>query len=379
VTFPWANKIAQLYEEYDFEYLEFYYKREVSEFAVNGQAGKIILSFDYDASDSAPTTKQQVEDTVPHADAMPCTPMLRLPIDCARIRKNPAKFVRFSALPPNTDLKTYDAGNLFVSTVGCTNSSLIGELHVGYRCRLSEPVLEVAPFAGGSAHWSTLAGVTASNFASNVLQAGSSPQFQGVILSQAVASPFLQFPAGMSGNYFMVVSLQAQTSATAISLVGFTAGATALNVFNSGAPPGALRDNAPSQGSAAGTTAPIFLSAAFSIGATGGTVTWTNSTTVPTTGISGEVWVFQLAPTLLTETEEEEIHELQEENKLLNDRLSRIEQMLTASSSVPSWLGSRLSAEEKEDEDSEGNVYVPARPRKLPARAEAPLLESLRR
>jgi len=47
-TFPWANKIASLYEKYDFERLEFYYRREVSEFATNGQAGKVMLSFDYD-------------------------------------------------------------------------------------------------------------------------------------------------------------------------------------------------------------------------------------------------------------------------------------------------------------------------------------------
>jgi hypothetical protein len=72
-TFPWGYKIAALYEKYDFDYIEFYYKREVSEFAANGQTGKVMLSFDYDASDSPPTSKQQVEDTNPHIDGMPCS------------------------------------------------------------------------------------------------------------------------------------------------------------------------------------------------------------------------------------------------------------------------------------------------------------------
>jgi hypothetical protein len=140
-TFPWGNKIASLYEEYDFTKLEFYYKREVSEFATNGQAGKVILSFDYNASSPPPATKQQVEDMVPHQDGMPCTPVILLSVDCSRIRKNSSKFVRTGAQPANTDIKTYDAGNLFVSTQGNTNTNLIGELRVRYTCKLQEPVL----------------------------------------------------------------------------------------------------------------------------------------------------------------------------------------------------------------------------------------------
>jgi hypothetical protein len=149
-TFPWAYKIAALYEKYDFEQLEFYYKREVSEYASNGQTGKVILSFDYDASDAAPTSKQQVEDTVPHVDGMPCTPTIRLPIDCACIRNGPARYVRPGVQPTNTDIKTYDAGNLYVSTYGCAATSVVGELRVRYRCKFSEPVLESAGSAPGA-------------------------------------------------------------------------------------------------------------------------------------------------------------------------------------------------------------------------------------
>jgi hypothetical protein len=143
-TFPWGNKIASLYEKYDFLSCEFYVKREVSEYATNGQTGKVMLSFDFDASDSAPTSKQQVLDTIPHVDAMPCDPMIRLAIDCAQARKGPAKYVRPGLQPVNTDIKTYDIGNLYVSTSGCANTTAIGELHVRYSCRVEVPVLEAA-------------------------------------------------------------------------------------------------------------------------------------------------------------------------------------------------------------------------------------------
>jgi hypothetical protein len=152
-TFPWGYKIAGLYEKYDFEMLEFYFKREVSEYASNGQTGKVILSFDYDASDGAPTSKQQVEDTVPHVDGMPCSPMIRLPINCATMRNGPAKYVRPGSVPANTDIKTYDAGNFYISTYGCANTTVIGELRVKYRVRLAVPVLESTGTSNGGAQF----------------------------------------------------------------------------------------------------------------------------------------------------------------------------------------------------------------------------------
>jgi hypothetical protein len=70
-TFPWLAGEATQWEKYRFEYLEFYYEHDVSSFATAGTTGKVIMSFDYDAADSPPTTKQQMLDTQPHADGMP--------------------------------------------------------------------------------------------------------------------------------------------------------------------------------------------------------------------------------------------------------------------------------------------------------------------
>jgi len=148
-TFPWMAKTAGQFEKYRFEYLEFYYKREVSEFATDGQVGKIILSFDSDATDSAPATKQQMEDTEPHADCMPCENQ-SLVIPRAYLEMNTdAHYVRPGAQPAFTDLKTYDIGVLNVATQGILHNVVVGELRVRYRVRLFIPVLEnlAAPVA----------------------------------------------------------------------------------------------------------------------------------------------------------------------------------------------------------------------------------------
>jgi len=149
-TFPWLSTIAARFEKYRFDYLEFYYKREVSEFATNGQVGKVIMSFDTDASDAAPATKQQMEDTDPHVDALPSENM-RLVIPRAMLQTQlDSHYVRPGALPGNADIKTYDVGNLNVATQVIANNVAVGELHVRYRVELSIPVLENAGGLGAS-------------------------------------------------------------------------------------------------------------------------------------------------------------------------------------------------------------------------------------
>jgi len=140
-TFPWLSQEAKLFEKYRILGLEFYYRPQVSAFATNGQSGKVMLSFDYDASDAAPATKQQVEDTHPHADGMPYESVL-LSIDPKESVKQDSYFVRAGGLPGGSDIKTYDFGTLSVSTIGCNSTANIGELRVRYAIALHDPVLE---------------------------------------------------------------------------------------------------------------------------------------------------------------------------------------------------------------------------------------------
>jgi len=146
-TFPWLSKEAVLWEKYRFKALEFYYKPQVSAFATNGQSGKVMLSCDYDASDAPPTSKQMVEDTYPHEDAMPYNEV-RLRLEPQEMYdSSDAKYVRPGGLPGSTDIKTYDCGNLYVSTDGNANTTVIGELRVRYAVEFDVPILETTAAA----------------------------------------------------------------------------------------------------------------------------------------------------------------------------------------------------------------------------------------
>jgi len=163
-SFPWLANIAKNFEKYEFEYLRFIYKREVSEFATNGVTGKVIMSFDSDATDTAPTTKQQMLDTDPHADGMPCESFFMDIPQSILQRFNDAHFVRPGAQPANTDLKTFDIGTLFVACQGTAANTVVGELHVEYALRLRVPVLEAASGIGQSASLTSAAVTIAAPF-----------------------------------------------------------------------------------------------------------------------------------------------------------------------------------------------------------------------
>jgi len=140
-VFPWLSKEALLFEKYKILRLEFYYRPQVSAYATNGQTGKVMLSFDFDASDAPPASKQQVEDTHPHSDGMPFEEVI-LTIDPKDCSLQDSYYVRPGGLPGSSDIKTFDVGILSVSTVGNNSTANIGELRVRYAIALHDPVLE---------------------------------------------------------------------------------------------------------------------------------------------------------------------------------------------------------------------------------------------
>lgn len=141
--FPWLSKQAAQWEKYRFNRLEFFYKREVSEFADGGKQGKVIMSIDFDASDPPPATKQQMEDSIPHRDGMPCENIsLIVPNSQMNTSATLARYVRRGGIPGSSDIKTYDVGLLHVATQGIPINGEIGELRVRYSCTFMVPVLE---------------------------------------------------------------------------------------------------------------------------------------------------------------------------------------------------------------------------------------------
>lgn len=129
-TFPWLHRVARRYEEYRFRKLRFEYRSV----AATSTAGVIMLSFDYDAADVAPTSKQAQAQTIPNAESNAWT-NIDLVVPTGTI---PWKYVRAGILASNLDVKTYDAGQFLISSL-YGNGVVSGELYVEYEVELRKP------------------------------------------------------------------------------------------------------------------------------------------------------------------------------------------------------------------------------------------------
>ncbi len=135
-SFPWLATQAQAWERYKFNSLRFeYYTRTGS-----STPGSVMLVPDYDAADAAPISEQVASS---YEDVTEDAPWKDI---CCSLRSSalhalgPTKFVRTGALPANLDIKTYDAGNLFLCTIDGTAVNW-GKLWVEYDITLMTPQL----------------------------------------------------------------------------------------------------------------------------------------------------------------------------------------------------------------------------------------------
>jgi hypothetical protein len=313
-TFPWGNRVAQLYDEYNFVSLEFRYERIASEFNTSASTGEIILSIDYNATDPAPTTLQQVLATRTKNKGMPCDPVIPLRADCALMRTQPSKYVLTGAQPAGTDAKTFNAGILYVSVQG-TGTGTLGRLFVKYHCKLKEPVLEPATVAGGVIHFTGITPTSANNFATMTLQPGGTPALLGI----TAAANVITFPAGVPGNYLVCFDVYASTSCTALGAFAPSAGASALNLFANGS----VLDNGPTANSAASTGATYAMTSyTATVGVSGGVLTLTPGTIVG--GNGNDLFIVSLPTSLLKQP----VLPPTERENLLLSRVLRLERLL---------------------------------------------------
>jgi hypothetical protein len=142
----WLSKIAANYESYKFLSLEFFYEPE----AATSATGSIILAIDYDAGDSAPTTKAQICSYRSTVRCAPWTPCVHRSLH-EDLNKRCSYFVRAGGIPPGKDINLYDVGNLYIGTVGQGGTIVIGEIWVRYTIKLMTPRSLSA--GGGNAVW----------------------------------------------------------------------------------------------------------------------------------------------------------------------------------------------------------------------------------
>jgi hypothetical protein len=217
-TFPWAGGISPSFEEYDTKTIAFHYEPESSSSAT----GTVIISFDYDAADVTPTTKQQLltfSDNVRAAPWVPCTLVLKL----SDLRKRGRLYVR-NAPVPSTDIKTYDLGNVYIATSGQANTANIGEFWISYDFPHHTPTTNVQSL---SQHITGATPTTASFLGTQTSIAGSTA------LATIVGNVLTFNYAGK----FMVVYIFSGTSQTMANPI-LAAGAVVVSTFvgNAGVP-----------------------------------------------------------------------------------------------------------------------------------------------
>lgn len=135
-TFPWLSQIAGRFESYTFERLDFIYETTVS----TATAGSIMMAVDFDASDASPATKVQLMSYAGATRAAPWQAVRLVTSAIDRKKMVTERYTRTGALQVGADIKTYDVGNFFLSTIGiAAPNATLGELYVEYTVRLRTP------------------------------------------------------------------------------------------------------------------------------------------------------------------------------------------------------------------------------------------------
>lgn len=143
-TFPWLSKIARNFESYRFNRLKFDYETESS----SASAGCVMLAVDYDVSDAAPASKQQLmayRRSVRSAVWQPCCHTS----EKEDLNKQKTYFVRSQPLLANLDQKLYDTGNFILATQNLGGTAQ-GEIYIEYDITLMTPELNLTEIVGGS-------------------------------------------------------------------------------------------------------------------------------------------------------------------------------------------------------------------------------------
>lgn len=160
-TFPWLATVANRFESYSFDSLSFDFETTSATSAI----GSAMSAFEYDATESEPTTKQHM---MAYAGARRGAPWEEFRMASTKVLLNkigPTRFVRGSAIATNSDKKLYDAGFYIFATSGCADASAVGELYVNYTIRLMTPQIAISELPDAvSQRWFGTTPTTANEF-----------------------------------------------------------------------------------------------------------------------------------------------------------------------------------------------------------------------
>jgi hypothetical protein len=225
LTLPWLSTIAPRWESYRFEKLRICYETE----APTSALGTVLLSVDYDASDAAPTSKQQA---MAYRSSVRSPPWSNCCHDSLRedLSKKAPYYIRAGALAANQDVKLYDTANLWVCTQGQADTTTVGELYIEYDVLLMTPQLgDVAVGTAIYGEWSAAVSTNAAPFGNVMLG-----NLQATLVSTGGASSVttITFTNPYSGN----ISFHATgTGITGTSFGGTATRKNAVPIFDTAA------------------------------------------------------------------------------------------------------------------------------------------------
>lgn len=206
-SFPWLATQAQGWDTYRFNSLRFVFYTRVG----STSAGAIILGPEYDASDTTPVSEQVLS---AYADAKSGVIYRNLTCELrpeGMHALGPKKFIRFSLLSPNQDIKTYDAGTFYVATVdGLVGPA--GVLWAEYDITFSNPQLSAS---GAGAAYMRLGSAGNTSTTANIL--GVTPTNNSLAIFGTMSGNTFTFTS--AGRFNIDLFLQAVTSVTAAANV----------------------------------------------------------------------------------------------------------------------------------------------------------------
>lgn len=132
-VFPWLSLLAENFEVYEFHKLRFAYQASCP----TSQAGTLYMALDYDPGDAAPANKAGMMSNMT-AVSSSIWASNGIEYDCAMRQYMNNRFTRNASLATNLDVKTYDAGNLYIAIEGAATTSP-GNLYVEYDISLRIP------------------------------------------------------------------------------------------------------------------------------------------------------------------------------------------------------------------------------------------------
>jgi hypothetical protein len=214
--FPWLSLVAVNYESYKFRKFHIEFHPSVA----TSTAGVLMLAVDYDALDAAPSSKtaMMANFRAVRSSAWAECEYYSVPSELSKFGGR-SLYIRSGAVA-NTDLKTYDLGNVLVATSDNGGAVGFGEIYVDYEVELLTPQYGLKPFT-----LSHSARVRANTSISKTVPFGTAPEVTGGVVKEAFSSGFTLYGPGeymlclrVTGTTVIAAVLELDTEGTIDSI-----------------------------------------------------------------------------------------------------------------------------------------------------------------